>query len=174
MQRIIRITGVMVLAALAATVARSAPLLPKAPRLSDEVLTMVGINRVELLVMPLPEPLVDAGVDLRWVRNRFGTQLAAAGIDLVQGGGAPSLRLHVRMIVSDKTDRLISHVNVLTLEQNVRIDRLRGRAARIPTWTGILGGMGDRENLKSQFEKTVQKSIGQFLIKTRAASDYRP
>ena len=160
--------GALALVGLLGLAARSAPILPEG--LSPEVRTTAGINRVRLVVMPLPKILRGFDVRREWIDKQFTGQLEENGVEVVDDGesDAPILRVVTTVFTDESVPGAVGYVTFIALEQSVTVDRL-GESFRIPTWTGSKAGMKSRAELADGFRATLQDTIGQFLRRSRMA-----
>lgn len=166
--RSIRFAAAAAVAGLAALAAWSAPILPGV-RLSDEIRSLARADRVELVIMPLPEALEAARFEPEEIRRKWETILDEAGIALGEGGGIPKLRLSVITVTDESLPDGIAYLIFFTYEQTVHVPRLE-QDMFLPTWTGLRVGMHAEEKLREGFRAALQASMDQFLARRRLAT----
>ena len=164
--------GALALVGLLGLAARSAPVLPEG--LSPEVRTTAGIDRVRLVIMPLPKILHGFEIRREWIHKEFTRQLEVNGVEVTGEGeaNAPILRFVTSVFTDESVPGAIGYVTFIALEQSVTVDRL-GESFRIPTWTGAKPGMKSHAQLADGFRATLHDTIGQFLRRSRMA-DFGP
>ncbi len=161
--------GVAAFGCLSCLVALAAPILPVGVRLSDEIRSTAGIDRLHLVIMPLPKPLKEEGFVRHDVHEQWREHLAEAGIKLAPSDEAPTLRLVVTMFTDVTVPGAFGYLNILTLEQNVQVENKEGQL-RVPTWTGLHMGMKTKEHLTDGFQATLDESISHFLVRVASAN----
>lgn len=154
-----------------ALLARAAPMLPAA-RISNEMQTLAGIQRVILEIAALPEPVVDAGIRPDRIRARWETRLDAAGIALVDRDSDFTLRLVVVHRVDESMPDGSGYCNLLMLQQPVHVARLHG-TLKLPTWTGASVGISADKGLEDAMWRDLDTLIDDFIRKTALATRYR-
>ena len=164
-------TGVLLLAAavaIHALVAHAEPFIPGKPRVSSEMQTLTGVDRVRVVVSELPEVVARARVDAARIRHDLERSLMDAGVNVVSDDDAPLLRLSVMAAAKESVD-CVGYVMFLSLEQPAHIVRLQ-KTVSIATWTVANVQVATREELRVSAFDSVNVVVNDFLRKKRIAT----
>ena len=77
------------------------PVLPSAPKLPDQMLSLAAVQQVRIGIDLLPLPLKKMGITDESIRQRWREQLAEAGYKVVDpNDDAPKLNLRIMYVLS--------------------------------------------------------------------------
>ncbi len=136
---------------------RAAPILPgSAPRdAPDEALSLAGLKRVRIEVLPLPPLLKDAGVRPSNLRQLLIVPLEEAGIKIEEEPDLPRIVVKVFMATDEQQPQALSIGVVVAVHQRVRVRRL-DRSLVVPTATVTQVAQASRETARDAVERELQ------------------
>ncbi len=150
------------------TIIAAAPILPGNTGLSPEVKSLAGIRKVEVLVQGASS-LVNDEAFINELQQTITQLVTDAGLEVTQGVDLPRLNVVLITNVSSAYPDAVSYTYHLSLEQNVRIERL-DQTLFLPTYALVHGELTSRDQLQTDVKRVLPVVINHFLSRVAAAN----
>lgn len=147
------------------------PVLPSAPKLPDQMLSLAAVQQVRIGIDLLPLPLKKMGITDESIRQRWREQLAEAGYKVVDpNDDAPKLNLRIMYVTDPDVAGAIAYTCVLTVEQSARIG-LAEEPLNVPTFLTAVMALETEEKVKRSIYRSARDVLLQFVdVQNRAAA----
>ncbi len=160
----------LVVGIVSAAVVAAAPILPRKADIPDEVLCVANIDKVSIVVSPVPEDLRLAGVGQAELEQVLRNALRASKIEVVDDRSVtPRLVLHALTLNDPVVDDAVAVIFFLDVQQDVTISRLK-RDLVVPTTTVLGAAQTTRNNLGRVARVQCENAVKQFLNIVQIAS----
>ena len=155
---------------IASLLAVGAPIMPGATKLPGHVRSLAKIDRIRLVIDPIPPHLADAGITRSSIRERAAGLLENYEIALDdKSEDLPELHLVLIEITETDVADAIAYLLGVQLHQTVRIPRLN-ESVRVPTYSHIGGGLEARSKVEDSVRTVVDTMIKIFGNNARQAT----
>jgi hypothetical protein len=162
------VPAAMVLCGLA-LLARAAPLFPQKPKTSDHKLSLADLDRVRIVLEPIPAVLRQLGVKGDEVEARCRRILRASGIEPDSREQEQVLNLKFYAMEDDSVQHAMGYIVSLRFNQPADLQRI-GRTLNVPTYARIGGGLEPKDKLLAVLTRIVDSLIEEFAAEVRVAS----
>ncbi len=164
-----RLVGLFALLVVMVGVSLAAPILPRKPRLPDEVRCLTGLKRVNIGVDSLPPDLINAGASTTRLNDLLRDRLTKAGFEVVDDAGAPRLVVQCFTSADPQIPNVVSVTTLLGVNQAVVLKRLEEDMI-LPVATVVSTAVGNRNDLAKLSEREVERVVDMldtFVQQTR-------
>ena len=153
---------------------QAAPILPEVSRASQQQRSLEGIERINLQIDPLPDPIRKLGIKAAALRKRWTKQLEAGGLAVGDDDdqGAPTLRFMISTVTDSGVPGAVAFNPYLTLEQPVRFERLDASIV-VPTYAHVMCGLEADGDVRKSVLLTADRMIHRFIEAYRRAQSKR-
>lgn len=146
----------------------AAPILPGQAKLSPEVKSLTGIDKVEVLVQGA-SPLVNDKALTSELEQTITSLLSEANIEVAKAADLPRLNVVLITNVNPAYPDAVSYTYHLSLEQNVRLERL-DQTLFLPTYALVHGELTSRNQLHTEVKRILPLVINHFISRVAAAN----
>lgn len=167
--RSVALMVVVVVVAAAGWVCTAAPIVPGRNRVTNEIRSLAGVERLEVEVKTVSSVLLEMKYPLDRVEERITAILAEHEIETVEDIAAPVLSLVLLTETSSDHADMVSFTYHLSLEQEVVIERLDEKIF-VPTYALVHGSLTTREHLVATMENLLPIVIRHFAGRLRTAN----
>ena len=138
-------------------------MLPSAPTLNDEILSLVGVRQAGLRVqVRQPRDAEEVNLQVTMLEQELKQICAEKGLQIDSEMEAIRISIAVEFHPNPDHAEFMSYIAHLALEQEMRLARLE-RTMIVPTYTLIDGGFYKLENLEEQVSRNLRAMMSRFL-----------
>ena len=126
--------AITLIASLLAISLRAAPIFDQRRRTDEMVASLQRLEQVQLLLMPPPEALLNAGVSEASLKKKLRSRLIDAGFEVLTDEQAaeapadiPQVEIHLVSIVDQNIPDAVAFMAILSVTQPVTVERLEKR-----------------------------------------------
>lgn len=148
---------------------RAAPFVPEQPQLPDELLSLAGLDHVQLHLLDLPPSLTRAGLTKARLRAICVERFARDGIEVEDDPQLPGLDLWFKEVRDPGHPRMLCIITVISVAQPVQVPRL-DRQMTVPTACFVGGTMTDDEELSEALLRELAMRCGNVARAIKRAS----
>ena len=157
--------AIAIIAGLVSLSLHAGPILSPQQKTAEMVASLHGLEQVQLLLMPVPEALLDAGVSEASLKKILRSRLIDAGFDLLTDEQAaeapadiPQVEVHLVSITDQNIPDAVGFMAILSVTQPVMVERLE-RRLYVPTYSHYTVGIERLEKLAEVVEYSVDRLV---------------
>ena len=151
----------------------AAPILPKSTLLPDDVLSLAGLTGVRIEVEQLPRVLEEQDITIEMIEDEIRRALKGANITVVDDTEGPKLAIMLGAATDQRVPDAMGLNIRVNLYQMVTVERLN-RRLYVPTFTTVLVGLEDNDNVSEAVAGGVNWAISKFLRAVQSAAVESP
>lgn len=168
--------GRIVLSALAAALALAvvwplgaAPIVPRTGAMPHEIQSLSGMERVQLTLLELPEPLTDLGLNSAKIRRICEERLSRQGVEVAESSKLPRLELWFKPVSDPTQPEMLCIITVISVYQPAHLPRLN-RELNVPTACFISGTMRHGEEMVQPLLRDLATRFGNIARTIKRAT----
>ena len=147
----------------------AAPFLPAGRRLPDEVISLAGIDRVQVRVRPVARLLSQRGVTAELIERELEEGLERAGFEVVENEGVPTIEVKSLPVNDPAIPDAMAFDIQISVYQSVHIGRLN-RKLVVPTYMDVNIALDRSDKIEDAAIACIAEVLGRFRDAVRVAT----